>query len=116
MLHKNGVAPKPVAPAAVSPAAAAPRPVSIASAVPERVGVVSHYFPHSNAGIVSIESGELRVGDTVHFRGHTTDFYQRVERLELEHRPVEVGRAGQQVGVQVSQRVREHDEVIKVSR
>ena len=75
---------------------------------------MTHYFPHVNAGIVKIESAALRVGDTLHFRGHTTDFYQRVDRLELDHGPVQEARPGQEVGVQVSQRVREHDEVFRV--
>jgi putative protease len=68
-----------------------------------------------DAAVVAIESGELRVGDTIHVRGHTTDFYQRVDRLELDHLPVQSGRSGQSVGVHVSQRVREGDAVTKVS-
>jgi putative protease len=55
------------------------------------------------------------MGDTLHIRGHTTDFYQRVDRIEFDHQPVTMARAGQQVGVHVSQRVREHDEVFLVS-
>ena len=65
--------------------------------------------------MIALESDELRVGDTIHMRGHTTDFYQRVNRMELEHVPVEVARAGQSVAVEITQRVREHDEVFKVS-
>ncbi|HXK26493.1 MAG TPA: EF-Tu/IF-2/RF-3 family GTPase [Myxococcota bacterium] len=63
-----------------------------------------------------IEHGELRVGDTVHVRGHTTDFYQRVERIELEHQQVEVARAGDHIGLQVHQRVREGDEVFVLKK
>ena len=84
-------------------------------AVPTRIGVITHYYPHVDAGLVSIESGELRVGDTIHVRGHTTDFYQRIDRIEVEHEGVEVARVGQEVGVHVSQRVREGDEVFRVS-
>ena len=104
------VAPPP-APAAPAPAPAAP----IAAQVPRPIGVVTHFYPHAGAGIVAIESGELRVGDTVHFRGHTTDYYQRVDRIEVDHRPVEVAHAGETVGIHVSQRVREGDTVSIVS-
>jgi putative protease len=83
--------------------------------LPLRVGVITHYYPHVDAGIVSLERGELKVGDTLHVRGHTTDFYQRVDRMELDHQPVTTARAGQQVGIHVSQRVREGDEVFLVS-
>jgi putative protease len=65
---------------------------------------------------VPIEHGHLRVGDTVHVRGHTTDFYQRVERIELEHRQVDTARTGDHIGLQVSQRVREGDEVFRLVR
>jgi putative protease len=65
---------------------------------------------------VLIEHGELRVGDTVHVHGHTTDFYQRVERIELEHAQVEVARAGDHIGLQVQQRVREGDVVFRLPR
>jgi len=89
--------------------------VPIAAAVPRRIGVITHYFPHAGAGIVAIEAEELRVGDTIHVRGHTTDYYQRVERIELDHQSVEVARTGDIVGIQVSQRVREGDSVSIVS-
>ena len=68
-----------------------------------------------DAGVVALEADELRVGDTVHFRGHTTDYYQRVDRIEIDHQPVDVARVGQVVGVHVAQRVREGDGVSVVS-
>jgi hypothetical protein len=97
----------------VAPAAA--KPASVAAGFPRRVGTITHFYPHAGAGIVALESGELRVGDTVHIRGHTTDYYQRIDRIELDHQPVEIARAGQVVGLHVSQRVREGDAVRVVS-
>jgi len=100
---------------------AAPQVVSatedakIAASVPTRIGVITHYFGKVGAGVISLESGELRVGDTIHVRGHTTDFYQRVNRIEIDHAQVEIARPGQSAGVELTQRVREHDEVFKVS-
>jgi putative protease len=81
-----------------------------------RLGAVTHFWPHSQACAVMIEHGELRVGDTVHVRGHTTDFYQRVERIELEHAQVQVARAGDHIGLQVHQRVREGDVVFRLAK
>lgn len=75
---------------------------------------MTHYYEHAGACVVSLE-GALRVGDTIHIRGHTTDFYQRVDRIERDHVAVESGSAGEEVGVQVSQRVREGDEVFRLS-
>ena len=101
------------APPAVS--AEQPEGAKLAASVPTRIGVITHYFARAGAAVILLESGELRVGDTIHVRGHTTDFYQRVGRIEIEHASVEVATPGQSVGVEVSQRVREHDEVFRVS-
>jgi len=91
-------------------------PALIAAGIPVEVGKVTHYFGHVNAAIVTLEAGELRVGDMVHFRGHTTDFYQRVDHMEVDHAPVQSARTGQVIGLRVSQRVRENDVVSKVAR
>jgi len=105
------------APPQLSTATPAPAsPALIAAGIPVEVGKVTHYFGHVNAAIVTLEAGELRVGDMVHFRGHTTDFYQRVDHMEVDHAPVQSARTGQVIGLRVSQRVRENDVVSKVAR
>jgi len=82
---------------------------------PEDVGSVVHFYPHVNAAIVRVLGGGFRVGDTLQFKGHTTDFQQRVGHIELEHEAVEITVRGQIVGIQVNERVREHDRVRKVA-
>ena len=77
---------------------------------------MTHYYEHAGACVVSLDAGELRMGDTIHVRGHTTDFYQRVDRLERDHVAIDAARAGEEVGVQVSQRVRAHDVVYRLGR
>ena len=89
---------------------------SVAAAVPVEVGRVTHHFGQVGVGVIAVESAEIRLGDTLHFRGHTTDFFQRVERMELDHQPVEHVGSDHQVAIQVSQRVREGDLVYRVSR
>jgi putative protease len=80
----------------------------------ERIGVVTHYFSHLSVAVVKLDAGTLRVGDTIHFRGHTTDFRQRVESLEVDHAPVtEVG-PRDDFGLKVIEHAREHDVVYKV--
>jgi putative protease len=73
--------------------------------------VVTHYYSRAEAAVVSVGPGELRTGDTVHFRGHTTDFYQRLDRLEVDHQAVQVANPGDVNPHHVSQRVREGDTV-----
>jgi Elongation factor Tu domain 2 len=80
----------------------------------ERIGVVTHYYSHLSVAIVRLESGTLRVGDVVQIRGHTTDFSQKVESIEVNHAPVtEVG-PKEEFGLKVSEHAREHDAVFKV--
>jgi hypothetical protein len=59
----------------------------------ERIGVVTHYYSHPSVAAIQLERGTLRVGDVIHICGHTTDFRQKVESLEVDHAPAtEVGR------------------------
>ena len=107
--------PKKAKPAA-RPAAAKPVPVSLAALPPpgERIGVVTHYFSHLLVAVVKLESATLRVGDTIHIRGHTTDFAQRVDSLQVNHADVpEVG-PNDDFGLKVREHAREHDVVYRV--
>lgn len=78
------------------------------------VGKVADYFAH--IGVVAIEvTGEgIKVGDTLHFKGHTTDFTQKITSMQVEHEQVEEAPAGSNVGIKVKDRVRTHDHVFKV--
>lgn len=80
-----------------------------------KVGIVTHYFTHLQVAAIKITDGELRKGDKIHVLGHTSNFEQVVESMEIEHRSVEVVLPGQTVGLRVAEHVREHDTVYKVT-
>jgi hypothetical protein len=90
------------------------RPAKPASSE-QRIGVVTHYFSHLSVAVMQLEPGAtLRVGDVIHIWGHTTDFTQKVESLEVDHAPVaEVG-PKDDFGLKVIEHAREHDVVFKV--
>jgi len=73
------------------------------------IGTVTHYYSHLSVAVVQINQGELRTGNAVHFKGHSTDFIQTVESMEFEHRHVDQAVAGQSIGVKVTEHTREHD-------
>jgi len=77
------------------------------------IGKISHYFGHISVGIIEL-SDELKVGDTVHIKGHTSDFSQVVASLQIEHQSVNEAKAGESAGTKVDQKVHEHDNVYKV--
>lgn len=81
----------------------------------QKIGVVTHYFGKIGVAAVNITDGELRVGDTIHITGHTSDVSQRVESMQIEHDSVDVARPGDNVGMKVNDHVREHDVVYKVT-
>ena len=80
----------------------------------ERVGHVIDYFAKIGVAAIDIDSGEIRIGDTLHFGGHTTDFSQEVESMQIEKEQVDSARAGDSVGIKLEERVRGGDEVYKV--
>ena len=74
------------------------------------VGTVSHYW--GNLEVAGIElSGALAVGDTIRIHGHTSDFMQTVDSIQIEHETVQSAAAGDSIGVRVSERARIRDEV-----
>ena len=80
----------------------------------EKIGTVTHYFPKPKVAVVKIEKGKLSVGDTVNFRGHTTNFKQRVDSIQVDHKPIQEAGRGREIGLQVKARVRPHDSVYKL--
>ena len=77
------------------------------------IGTVVHYYGDIGvAGVVL--SGKLKVGDTIHVKGHTTDFTGIVESMQIDHAEVKKAKKGDDVGIKVPDRAREHDEVYRV--
>lgn len=76
------------------------------------IGVVTHYFPKVRAAVVKLKN-TLSAGDVVKIKGHTTDFAQTVSSLQIDHVAVDKAIKGQEIGLLVDSRVREHDLVLK---
>lgn len=80
----------------------------------EKIGRVTDYFAKIGVAAIEVTHGVLRTGDTIHIKGHTTDFQQVVGSIEIERQPIQEARAVQIVGIKVRDRVRDHDVVYKV--
>jgi len=80
----------------------------------QKVGTVTHYFGHIQVAAIKLED-TLSVGDTIRIKGHTSDFTQKIESMQLEHNDIEVGTKGQEVAIKVVEHARQHDQVLKVS-
>lgn len=80
-----------------------------------KIGTVTHYFNHLHVAGVTITEGELHKGDTIHVAGNTSDFEQKVESMQIDHKPVEVAKPGDEIGLTVIEHAREHDTVYMVT-
>ena len=77
------------------------------------IGYVTHYFNKINVAVLSIKD-EMKVGDTIHILGHTTDFTQKVTSMQIEHKNVNSVKPGDDFAMKVVKPVREHDVIYKI--
>ncbi|MCS7280080.1 MAG: EF-Tu/IF-2/RF-3 family GTPase [Desulfobacterota bacterium] len=75
------------------------------------VGKVEKFFSKIGVAAIRIVEGELKIGDTIRIKGHTTDFEQKIESMQIEHTPVDKAVKGENVGIKVKEKVREGDTV-----
>jgi len=77
------------------------------------IGVITHYFPHVQAAVIKLK-GPLGKGDTVKIKGHTTDLTQIVTSIQIDRVDIETAKKGDEIGLQVSSRVRQQDKVYRI--
>ena len=77
------------------------------------IGHVSDFFARPVVAGIDL-TGTLKVGDTIHILGHTSDFTQAVGSMQVEHQSVELAATGDHVGVQVAEPTRENEQVFLV--
>jgi putative protease len=77
------------------------------------IGKVTHYYSHLGVAVLQL-TDHLKVGETIHFLGHTTDFIQRVNSMEIDHHHVVAVKPGDNVALRVIEPVREHDIIYRV--
>ena len=78
------------------------------------IGRVGDFFAKISVAGIDL-TGKLRVGDTIHIKGHTTDLSQTVESLQIENDVVEQAGPGDSIGIKVSDRCRKGDHVYRVA-
>jgi putative protease len=75
---------------------------------------VTHYFSKIGVAAIELTQDTLVVGDTIHIKGHTSDFTQKVDSMQIDGVSVPEATVGQSVGLKVAGHTREHDTVYKV--
>lgn len=83
-------------------------------ATEEKVGIVDGYYAKIGVAAIRLTDGALQVGDQIRIQGHTTDFTQMVESIQLEHTPIQRAERGSEVALKVRERVRLHDQIFLI--
>jgi putative protease len=78
------------------------------------IGRVKHYFNHLHVAVLELNQG-LKMGETIHIRGHTTELVERITSMEVNHHMVVHVEAGADVAIKVIDPVHEHDVVLRVT-
>jgi len=77
------------------------------------IGKISDFFARPVVAGINL-TGQMKKGDTIHIKGHTTDLVMTIESMQIDNVNVEEAGAGVSVGVKVTDRVRRGDTVYKV--
>jgi putative protease len=80
----------------------------------EKIGTVSDFFARPVVAAIELTAG-LKLGDKIRIKGHTTDLELTVDSMQIDNVAVEEAKAGDSVGVKVSERVRKTDTVYKIT-
>ena len=80
------------------------------------IGVVSNFFRNISVAAFEITDGKLKIGDDIHFKGHTTDFSIKVESMQLENNTIDLAQKGDDIGIKTDQKVRSGDKVYLINK
>jgi translation initiation factor IF-2 len=80
----------------------------------EKIGLVIKYFSKPEVAAIELTDGALSLGDKIHIKGHTTDFEQEVDSMQIENSSVDHADVGSSVGIKVGEKVRSHDVVYRI--
>lgn len=80
------------------------------------IGKVIHYFPNIKVAAVKLVH-ELKLGDEIVIIGKTTGIVKgKISSIEINNKPVEKARKGDEIGIPVSEIVRKNDEVYLIKK
>ena|SRR3989338_8086750 len=74
------------------------------------VGKVTHFYNKISVAIVKFNK-PIKVGTVLKFRGKTTDFEQKIDSMQYDHKAIDVAPKNKQIGIKTKKRVREDDKV-----
>ncbi|MBU1045632.1 hypothetical protein KJ616_00735 [Patescibacteria group bacterium] len=77
------------------------------------IGKIIHFFDKIQVAVIEL-LGPLKVGDEIRIVGGETDFEQAVESMQIDHQEIDKAKKGDEVGLKVSEKVRDGYRVYKI--
>lgn len=78
------------------------------------IGTVEDFFAHPVVAGIKL-TGTLNVGDKIRIKGHTTDLVMEVGSMQIDNASVAEAKAGDSIGIKVTDRCRAGDDVYKIT-
>ncbi|MDI6731996.1 MAG: hypothetical protein QME05_05430 [Candidatus Margulisbacteria bacterium] len=78
------------------------------------LGKIDHYFDKISVAALKV-TAPIKVGAVIHVKGHTTDFVQKIDSMQIEHASVIKAGKGSDVGIKVKEKVRAGDKVYQAA-
>lgn len=78
----------------------------------KEIGKVIHWYGKIKVAVVKL-TGALKMGDVIKVRHGENEFEETVSSMQLDHKPVEAGKKGQEIAIQLSQEAKDGSLVYK---
>jgi putative protease len=78
------------------------------------IGTVNDFFARSLVAGIEL-SVPLKIGDMIHVKGHTTDITMAVQSIQINNINVAEAKAGDAVGIKLTDRARKGDTIYKIT-
>ena len=78
------------------------------------IGNVTDFFARPIVAGIEL-TATVKLGDKIHIKGYTTDMELTVDSMQIDNVDVKQAKAGDSIGIKVSERVRRGDMVYKVT-
>lgn len=79
----------------------------------KEIGRITHYYGHISVGIIELTDA-LKIGDNIHIKGHTSDFTQGIDSMQIEHKDVSLANPGDVIGIKLTQKAHPNDRVYNI--
>lgn len=79
----------------------------------KEIGIVTDFFIKVNAAAIKL-FGTLKIGDKIKFKGGENEFEQVIDSMQIDRKPIQSAKKGDEIGILVKEKVRKDYKVLKI--